>query len=61
MTMVTLITVRRMILAAIAGLTQTQSIKIMGPTHHITLALFSTLPNIILSFRTTFSHEDNKK
>ena len=36
----------------------TQNIKIMGPTQHIMLALFRTLPTIILSFRTTFSHKD---
>lgn len=46
-----------MVLAAI--LTPTQNIKIMGPTQHIMPALFRTLPNVILSLRTTFSHKDS--
>jgi hypothetical protein len=57
MAMVTLITVRKMVLTAI--LTPTQNIKIMGPTQHIMLALFRTLTNIILSLKSTFSHKDN--
>ena len=46
-----------MVLAAIP--TPTQNITIMGPTEHIMLALFRTLPNIILSLRTKFPHKDN--